>query len=199
MRSAEAVRGRPMRAWTWGTRIVVLVALALSAVGCDTAPRDGQGDGSTSPPDVETPGRASTGTLDERIVVGDWTVLVREAKFDDDGEDRGGADETERVPGTVEETRTAPVEVTFEVELSHDSSTPLTVRTNDWALDDGEGGVYVPTDTVDKPEDRGERTIGAGATEDVKVSFSVPNRSGAYILRFEPIEGGPGVLQVAVP
>lgn len=178
----------------------MLVALLLSvsafAVGCGT----GDVEEPATPPLAEEPAVPAeepaeeptadpapvddviSGTPGTPVAVGMWTVTVTEVEWNSGNDDVSVPDGMQRLE--------------VEIDLTNTSGGALSVGAGDWSMVSGTD-VYdvLPADRAQK---QGERAIPAGKTEDVDINFAVPDRSGSYVLRFTPAEGGPGTLEVVI-
>ena len=180
---------------------VALVVAAVSAalLGCSgesgTRPRtNGDSIGTTTPPGSDVPGgRNPTGSLGQPSIVGDWTVLVRTSDVTESEEEDEGTE-----PGTVGKGRDPVAKLRLVVQLRQDEEPSLSVMRSDWRLEDGEGGTYEPLKKKQATR-HGEVNVPNGKRRTVTLEFEVPDARGAYVLYFEPVQGGPGVLRVAIP
>jgi hypothetical protein len=176
---------------------LLAISLAITLSACAEEPPPGEEGGAsigeTQPPG-EFPGQPengmTTGSVGEPIVVGDWTVLVREVETE--GPERRGE------PGSSEEERQDPGILTFTIDMSHDQESALPLVRDDWALESAEGGSYKP---VEANEDLAgeDPSVDAAETATISLVFEVADPQGAFMLRFEPSEGGPGVARIAIP
>jgi len=163
-----------------GLFVLVLVGgCAQEPVAAPTPTPAPEASVSSATPPAEVPASDVTkGTVGSAATLGSWTVTVR------DTESESGDD-------------SAKSGLKVEVDLKNNDTASLSVGMDDWSAVDASGQTYAvtPSSRADK---QGERTIPAGKTEDVTVSFDVPS-GGTYILRFMPANGGPGTLEVPLP
>ncbi|HSK47102.1 MAG TPA: hypothetical protein VLA05_03750 [Coriobacteriia bacterium] len=178
---------------------LVVSAVSGAVVGCSgesgTRPRPG-GDsiGTTTPPGTDIPGGQNTiGSIGQPAAVGDWMVIVR-AIAETGSPDGAGATE----PGDDGKGRDGTARLRLGVQLRQDRQSSLTVIRSDWRLEDGEGRAYEPLEKQ-RAALHGAATVPNGEQRTVTLEFAVPDAGGSYVLYFEPVQGGPGVLAVAVP
>lgn len=176
---------------------LLVMSLAFSVAACSgeqgqRAEQGGDSIGTTTPPGTDTPADTGTRGAVGRIArVGDWSVLVVSAGPE------GARGRRSSPPGTSGR-RSRPAVMRIRVRVSHDSSRVLNVRRRDWTLEEGAAGTYRPIGSAGRGGNTAIR-VRPGQTKNVLLRFSVPSTEGAYILRFEPRQGGPGVLRVAIP
>ncbi|MBE0477174.1 MAG: DUF4352 domain-containing protein [Coriobacteriia bacterium] len=125
--------------------------------------------------------RTETGSVGEAVSAGSLTLTVREAEF------TGGSEGVTPREGRLLE---------VEIDVTNDGDADSAVVTDDWLLEAG-GRRYAPV-RVEEPERRGERAVGAGETEDVKVLFDVPDEVSSGVLVFKPVHAT-GSARVGVP
>ncbi len=177
------------------TSVVSLSLLASLAACADEEANVGAGnnpvatsDTSVQPPveqDAEegTPadgGDVTTGAVGTPISLGLWRATVRAPEF-------GSGNDDVSVPGGMQRLK-------IEIDLTNNSASAMSVGMGDWSL--RLGSITYEVLRATRPDKHGERTVSAGETEDVTVNFAVPDASAAYILKFDPAQGGPGVLEV---
>lgn len=179
-------------------RAVLLLALVLllsvTVTGCalpgtgDAEPAE-PADSAAPPQDDGTPAVPSdteaeiaTADIGEPASAGAWTLVVREAEYDDAFGDLA-----------VESGQLLKVEV----DLTNSSGADLKVSPTDFMLSDGTA-YTLPLETG--PELTPERLIPAGKTEDVSAVFSIPEDRAEVPLTliFQPAEGEPVSIRVTI-
>lgn len=144
----------------------------------ETSPTETTPTTETTSTETSPSAQSAEGAIGQPVTVGTWTITVRSA------EDRDEVDGVTASQGSL---------LRVEVDVRNTGDTPFGVQTADWRLLAG-GTTYAPVRTQ-KPEERGERTVGAQETEDVKVSFDVPSGLTDPVLVFAP-EGADAVARV---
>lgn len=88
-----------------------------------------------------------------------------------------------------------PARVSTVVRVQNTDTKALKMYRSDWTLVKDSGGTI-------KPVSKGQTsvTVQPGKHKTMALVFKVPTTTGvAYMLRFEPKQGGPGAIEVAVP
>ncbi len=158
--------------------VVLLGGCAKQPEATPTPAPASEASGTAATPPAEAPstsGDVVQGTIGSPATLGNWTVTVRKS------ESESGDD-------------SAKSGLKVEIDLKNNDTASLSVAASDWTAVNASGQTYSVAPSS-RPDKQGERTVPAGKTEDVTVSFDVPS-GGSYILRFAPAAGGPGTLEV---
>ena len=169
----------------------VLLAASVAACSGQQGQRTAPSGTTSRTVTSSVPASATTGSMKpipSSQTLGQWKVtIVTLAR-------KGSTASTSTAPGKIGK-RAASARVMAIVRVKNTGSTTLTMNRADWTVVQDTGGMYQAA-----KQGNSSVTVNPGKGKTMALVFKIPTTQGAtYVLRFQPKQGGPGAIEIAVP